>query len=44
MSELGHIAKGLHALCGFSTGVMLTSDMGVSLMSQGHIQPIPLGM
>lgn len=28
MSQLGHMAKGLHALCGFSTGVCLTSDMG----------------
>lgn len=28
MSQLGHMAKGLHALCGFSTGVLLTNDMG----------------
>lgn len=28
MSKLGHMAKGLHALCGFSTGAILTSNMG----------------
>ncbi len=34
MSQLGHMAKGLHALCGFSTGVILTSDMGTVLSAK----------
>lgn len=28
MKQIGHMAKGLHAVCGFSTSVILTSDMG----------------
>ncbi len=28
MNQIGHMAKGLHAICGYSTRSILTSDMG----------------
>ena len=34
MKELGSMAKGLHALCGYSTGVYLTSDMGAVMTAK----------
>lgn len=33
-SEIGRMAKGLHSICGFSTGVVLTSNMGEVMCSK----------